>query len=178
MRPGITRCAVLIVVAVLGCGSSKGGMDAGGGAGGKMDAAAGTGGAAGSGGGGAAGGGGAGGRGGSGESCLGQGVACSTPGVLCCLPLVCAGTCLQPPNNQDAGGPDAACVGSAGFGCLFGGCRGDVGTAPVCSNGTFICPNGSTPTNSCGGCTGNPPPGWVCGDGGWTFVPDAGGDSG
>jgi hypothetical protein len=57
--------------------------------------------------------------------------------------------------------------------CLFEGCRGDTGTAAVCSNGDWVCPSGTTDPSTCGGCTGNPPPDFVCGDGGWIRV-DAG----
>jgi len=79
---------------------------------------------------------------------------------------VCAGgICFPPPGN-----PDAGCSGSAGFGCIFGGCRGDTGTGPVCMNGTWSCPTGSTDSRTCGGCTGNPPPDYVCADGGWVLA--------
>src|SRR5262245_25059966 len=144
MKPTAT---LLLLVAALGCGSSKspGGGGGSGGTGGE---------------GGTTGGGGQGG----GESCFSQGVACSNTGVRCCAPLVCAGTCVQPPNS---------CPGSAGFGCLYGGCRGDVGTSPICSDVGWSGPTGATDTRSCGGCTGNPPPNYVCGDGGWIEL-DAG----
>jgi hypothetical protein len=140
-------------VAALGCGGGHKGND-GGGAGGGAGEGGTTGG---------------GGQGGITESCFSQGMACANTGVRCCPPLVCAGSCVQPP-NQDGGG---SCPGSAGFGCLYGGCRGDVGTAPVCLDGTWGCPAGATDTRSCGGCTGNPPPDYVCGDGGWIHL-DAG----
>lgn len=146
----MTRAAtILLLLAALGCGSSKGTDGGSGGAGG------GSGGTMGSGG-----------QGGIGESCFSQGVACSNTGVRCCPPLVCAGTCVQPPSE---------CTGSADFGCLFGGCRGDVGTSPICTNGAWSCPSGATDTRSCGGCTGNPPPDYVCGDGGSIHL-DAGTD--
>ena len=34
-------------------------------------------------------------------------------------------------------------------------------------NGIWACPTGSTDSRTCGGCTGNPPPDYVCADGGW-----------
>jgi hypothetical protein len=71
------------------------------------------------------------------------------------------------------GGGPGGCGGSPGFGCIYGDCGNDVGTTPVCANGTWSCPAGAIPSTSCGGCTGNPPPGYVCGDGGWIHV-DAG----
>jgi hypothetical protein len=83
--------------------------------------------------------------------------------------------CIYPVDTHDAGGDAPACAGSAGFACILGGCSNDIGTAAVCTNGIWNCPTNSIPTTSCGGCTGNPPPGWVCGDGGWTHV-DAGHD--
>jgi len=151
--------AVLLLVVLLGCGGKTQGADA------ATDAASG---AAGTGGVGGQAGTGEGGRGGTGESCVREGMACSATGPACCPPLVCAGGCVTPP-SQDGG---SACVGSAGFGCLYGGCRGDVGAAPVCMNGSWGCPAGAIDTRSCGGCIGNPPPNWECGDGGW-FLPDA-----
>ena len=81
---------------------------------------------------------------------------------------------MQPPSNQDASVVDAACSGSAGFGCIFNSCNNDVGTAAICSNGTWACPGGAIDTRTCHGCTGNPPPGYVCGSNGWMRV-DAGG---
>jgi len=133
--------ALLVLISVVACGKSSGGGDAGGGSGGAAtDGAAGTGG---------------------GGGCRGQGMACSAS-ATCCVPLVCAGMCVQPP-GQDGGG----CSGSAGFGCIFGGCRGDTGTSPVCTNGIWACPTGATDSRTCGGCTGNPPPDYVCADGGW-----------
>jgi hypothetical protein len=186
--------ALLLLVVALGC-SSKGGADAASGSGGStVDAAggaggdgAGAGGASGSGGagggarggttggggqGGSAGGGGSGGAGGS--FCASQGMACSNGGLLCCVPLVCAGSCVQPPANQDAGGVDAGCAGYASFACLFGDCFNDVGLPAVCSNGTWTCPGGTIDARTCHGCIGRPPPGYVCGSDGWMQV-DAGG---
>jgi hypothetical protein len=150
----MTRAGILLLVAALGCGGGNKGKDGGGGSGGGAGEGGTTGG---------------GGQGGITESCFSQGMACSNTGVHCCPPLVCAGSCVQPP-NQDGGG---SCPGAAGFGCLYGGCRGDVGTAPICANGAWGCPSGATDTRSCGGCTGNPPPDYVCGDGGWIRL-DAG----
>jgi hypothetical protein len=75
---------------------------------------------------------------------------------------------------RDAGPDGAGCVGTAGFGCIYGDCGSDVGTTAICLNGSWSCPTGAIPSTSCGGCTGNPPPGYVCGDGGWIQV-DAGG---
>jgi hypothetical protein len=69
---------------------------------------------------------------------------------------------------------DAACTGSAGFICLVGSCNNDVGLPAVCTNGAWTCPSGTINYMACSGCTGNPPPGYVCTDGGW-FRADAGG---
>ena len=43
-------------------------------------------------------------------------------------------------------------------------------TSPTCQNGAWVCPGGSVHPDSCGGCFGLMPPGYVCGDGGWTLV--------
>jgi hypothetical protein len=95
---------ILLLVALFGCGGNKDGTDAGGGAGGAaVDAAAGAGGTAG-GVGGAGGSTGGGGSGGSGESCVTQGVVCSATGRFCCPPLICVGTCVQPPSQDPGGG--------------------------------------------------------------------------
>jgi len=77
-------------------------------------------------------------------------------------------------------GADAGCTGSPGFGCILGSCNNDVGTSAVCANGSWGCPAGSIPSTSCGGCIGDPPPNYVCGDGGWMRIDatGAGGASG
>src|SRR4029453_12859 len=72
-RCSMTRAGILLLLAAIGCGGSKG-NDGGGGSGGG----AGEGGTMGSGG-----------QGGIGESCFSQGVSCSNTGVRCCPPLVC-----------------------------------------------------------------------------------------
>ena len=135
-------------------GSGGGAVDAAGGAGGDGAGAGGASGRGGAGGGaraGTTGGGGQGGSAGGGDGdegagggfCASQGMACSNGATLCCVPLVCAGSCVQPPSNQDAIVVDAACSGSAGFGCIFNSCNNDVGTAAICSNGTWACPGGA-----------------------------------
>jgi hypothetical protein len=99
---------VLVMFAVFGCGSGKGGTDASGGAAGADMGTGGTTGGGGSGGvgGGTAGGGGqagsggsgGGGQGGTGMVCAGLVQACSnTTGPFCCPPLACVSICVQPP---------------------------------------------------------------------------------
>ena len=111
--------------------------------------------------------------------------------LLLVAALGCGGSIVGPDGGGGAGGQGGAsgggaggggttggggagsgggCGSAAGFGCLFGGCQSDIGTAPVCANGIWSCPMGAIDTTSCGGCTGNPPPGYVCGNGGWVRV--------
>jgi len=146
--------------------------------GGSGAAGGGRGGAGGVGGGGRGGSGG-GGRGGSGgtfgnESCSTVGLSCAPPG-FCCAALVCLGnTCVPTPANTDGGGDAPACSGSAGFICVLGSCSNDIGTTAVCTGAGWSCPMGSVDARGCGGCTGHPRPGYVCGDGGWTRVDASG----
>lgn len=124
--------------------------------------------------------GGQGGRGGTGgESCSTMGASCAAP-AWCCAGLTCqVGVCVSLSSTDagsDAGsdgGSDAAtCTGSTGFACLIGSCSNDVAMPATCRGGVWACPPGTVDTRSCHGCFGNPPPGWVCGDGGW-MNPDA-----
>ena len=169
-------------------GTSAGGTSGTGPGGGGAIGSAGTGGVGGAetGGSGAAGGGrggaggvGGGGRGGSGgtfgnESCSTVGLSCAPPG-FCCAALVCLGnTCVPTPANTDGGGDAPACSGSAGFICVLGSCSNDIGTTAVCTGAGWSCPMGSVDARGCGGCTGHPRPGYVCGDGGWTRVDASG----
>jgi hypothetical protein len=154
----------------------------GGGLAGRGGAGGSGGGRSGSGGGGT--GGGSAGRGGSGgvglggtwgnESCSSVGLSCAPPG-FCCAALVCLGnTCVPTPTNTDGGGDAPACTGTAGFGCIAGSCSNDLFTTPICQSGSWSCPAGSIPSSTCGGCTGKPPRGYVCGDGGWIRVDASG----
>ena len=68
----------------------------------------------------------------------------------------------------------ATCSGSAGFICLFNSCQNDIAAPATCKNGAWACPSGTVACS--GGCTGNPPPGWVCVGGVWAR-PDAGSDA-
>jgi hypothetical protein len=70
-------------------------------------------------------------------------------------------------NGTDAGTDAATCAGTAAFACLIGACSNDVAMPATCRSGFWACRPGTVDTRSCRGCTGNPPPGWICGDGGW-----------
>jgi hypothetical protein len=61
-----------------------------------------------------------------------------------------------------------------GFLCVVGSCANDIRSQPICINGEWACPAGSVDPRTCGGCTGNPPPGCTCGDGGWICPTDGG----
>lgn len=117
---------------------------------------------------------------------------CVDGGATCpVLPALDAGTDAGPPHIDggpitldapmvDGGGAD---VFDAGVGCTGqypfcvagspGGVCNDVGQAPTCSNGVWVCPSGTIPTSQCA-CFGVPPPGcttctssgWLCSDGG------------
>jgi hypothetical protein len=59
----------------------------------------------------------------------------------------------------------------------MGSCRSDVAIAAFCSDGAWTCAAGTVDPRGCGGCTGFPPFGYVCGDGGWVSA-DAGSGGG
>jgi len=78
-------------------------------------------------------------------------------------------------DDTDGGADAATCTGTPPFLCLFSSCQNDVGLPAMCNQGVWMCPGGTVDTRGCNGCTGNPPPGWVCANGGWVR-PDASSD--
>ncbi len=181
--------ALLVAVLLVSCGgggsdsgarhdaSGKGGASAGvagmnagaagtsAGSGGAR--AAGTGGTGGVGGGSGAGGGGDGG---------GAGTAGSVGGTGGSAGAEDAGADVAPADGSAGDAEDAAttCDGGRIF-CVYqtGPTCSDVGQPSACMNGAWVCPSGTVPTSSCGGCIGATPPGCVC-SGGTLQCSDAG----